>query len=118
MELAYIYPTIAAGIIVGFHVFFLKYLGISIKPHKNKNIKYILLFFIIITAIISRIFFYMGLQTTNHPVFIQTVVNITGIFVVLILSAIVLKKKVNYLIFTIGVILTFSGLYVLQKSLY
>lgn len=117
MELCYIY-AIVASIIVGFHVFSLKYLDISIKTHKNKNIKYFLLLFIIITAIISRILFYKGLQTANHPAFVQIILSIISIFIVLFLSAIILKKKVDYLIFTIGTILTFSGLYVVQKSLY
>jgi len=117
MMLAYIY-AIVASIIVGFHVFSLKYLDISINSHKNKNIKYFLVLFIIITAIVSRILLYKSFQIANHPVFIQTVLNIIVIFVVLILSVIVLKKQVNYLIFTTGAIITFSGLYVAQKSLY
>ena len=117
MELAYIYAIIAS-IIVGCHVFSLKYLDISIQTHENKNIKYFLLLFIILTAIVSRILLFKSLQTAKHPVFVQTVLNVMSIFVVLILSTIILKKNVNYLIFTFGVILTFSGIYVVQKSLY
>lgn len=117
MELSYIY-AIVTSIIVGFHVFSLKYLDISIKTHKNKNIKYLLLLFIITTAIISRILLYKGLQTAKHPVFVQTILSVVSTFVVLILSVIVLEKEVEYLIFTIGTILTFSGVYIVQKSLY
>lgn len=117
MELCYIYAIIAS-IIVGFHVFSLKYLDISIKTHKNKNIKYGLLLFIIITAIVTRFLLYKSFQTAKHPVFVQTILNMISIFVVLVLSVIILKKEVNYFIFIIGVILTFSGLYIVQKSLY
>ena len=94
------------------------YLKKQININENKNIKYFLLLFIILTAIVSRILLFKSLQTAKHPVFVQTVLNVMSIFVVLILSTIILKKNVNYLIFTFGVILTFSGIYVVQKSLY
>lgn len=117
MKLCYIY-AIVASIIVGFHVFSLKYLDISIKTHKNKNMKYYILIFIIITAIITRYLLYKSFQTAKHPAFMQIILNMISIFVVLFLSAIVLNKKVNYLIFTMGLLLILSGFYIVKKSLY
>uniref|UniRef100_A0AB39JCD6 EamA domain-containing protein n=1 Tax=Florenciella sp. virus SA2 TaxID=3240092 RepID=A0AB39JCD6_9VIRU len=116
MNPCYIYAIVSC-IIIGFHIFSLKYLDISIKTHKNKNNKYFILLFIIITAIISRFFIYKSMQTAPHPAFVHIILNFS-IFIVLLLSIIILKKKVDLLKFIIGLLLCISGFIIVKKSLY
>ncbi len=113
---SYIY-TILACIIIGFHIFSLKYLDVCIKTNKNKNIKYYVLLFIIVTTIISRILIYKSMQTTTHPVLVHIILNFS-IFIVLLLSIIILKKKVEIVKFCIGFVLCISGFFIVKKSLY
>ncbi len=109
------YYTLLATIIVGFHVFSLKYLDIVLKKKDNKYGHYYVILFVIITAIVTRFLIFKSMQTVDNPAIINIILNFC-IFIVLFLSVTILKIKVNIFKFLVGTIFCLIGFYIVNDS--
>lgn len=106
---AYIYGLTAA-FTVGFHIFSFKLLSLY-KEHY-----YAIIFFSLITLILSRIFIYLAMRSVSNPAIVHICLN-TSIFVTLFLSIMVLGIKGFHIgLFTLGILFTILGFSCIQYS--
>jgi|TARA_B110000285_G_scaffold235399_1_gene316867 hypothetical protein len=114
MDLCYIY-TLLATIIIGFHIFSIKYLDIVLKKDNNIYGHYYVILFIIITSIVSRYLLFKGMEGCDNPAIINIIVNFC-VFIVLFLSVLILKVKVKIFKFLFGSLICVVGFYIVGES--
>lgn len=114
MNLCYIY-TLCATIVIGFHVFSLKYLDVVLKKDDNVYGHYYVILFIVLTAIISRYLLFKSMERINNPAIINILINFC-VFIVLFLSVVILKVKVKIFKFLFGSFICIIGFYIVNDS--
>ena len=114
MILCYIY-TLLATIIIGFHVFSLKYLDVVLKKEDNVYGHYYVILFIILTTIISRYLLFKSMEKISNPALVHILINFS-VFIVLLLSIFILKVKIKIYKFLFGTFICLFGFYIVNTS--
>ncbi len=94
MNVCYIY-TLFATIIIGFHVFSLKYLDVVLKKDNNVYGHYYVILFIVLTAIISRYLLFKSMETISNPAIINILINFLCIYCFIFISPYIKSKSKN-----------------------
>ena len=111
----YYYYAIISAIILGFHIFSLKYLDIVLKKKDNKYGHYYIILFIALTVILSRFTIFKGMKRVNNPALVHLILNFS-VFIVLFLSITILKIKVKIYKFLFGTFICLFGFYIVNTS--
>ena len=112
----YFYSLIAT-LLIGIHIFSLKYIH-DIYRIENKINSKIILFLLIsfLIALIGKYLIFLDCQY-NSIIIIHSILN-CSVFVTFLLSILFFNQKMNYLKTFIGIILTIIGFYLIESSLY
>lgn len=110
----YTYAIISA-IILGFHIFSIKYLDIVLKKKDNKYGHYYLILFIALSVILSRFTVFNAMRLVDNPALVHLILNFS-VFVVLFLSIFILKVKIKIYKFLFGTFICLFGFYIVNTS--
>ena len=107
----YLY-SIIGGILTGLHLFGIKYSATSTTLGTTKF--YFIAGLSLLTWLISRIFVY--LSSLHIPITITHMILNLSIIISTICSILVYETKINYILFSSGIIIKLLGLYCIEKS--
>ena len=100
---------------VGCHIFSIKYIQIKINNHVSTYIIVSLIIASLIFFLISRYCIYHA--SKNIPIAVVHAFMNLSVFVTLFLSLIILKSKLNYGLFIVGLLILIVGIYIINKSI-
>tara|TARA_B100000424_G_C22853284_1_gene454946 strand:+ start:338 stop:721 length:384 start_codon:yes stop_codon:yes gene_type:complete len=105
--------SVIATIFIGFHIFSIKYINLN----KNSSLIFIysLAFISFFLWCISRIIIYYA--SNQIPITIIHIILNLSVIVTALLSAFVLKTKINWIKFTIGFLFVFIGVFSVDRSI-